>query len=141
MITRIFHRWENWECYPAGFFNEHPPKDMTVEDCQNKYAEFLRDTDLFKSWAYKVIEQWPNSSEHNLTNPNMNRIAWIGQSSVCLAYGISSKFRGGYNLLTDEEKIAADETALEVINYWLFLRGHGSYTLKTIKSRTEANLY
>jgi len=141
MVQRIYHRWEKWECYPAGFFNEHPPKGMTHEDCQNKYAEFFRDLKLFKSAAYRVLDEWPNSAEHNLSNPNMNRIAWIGQSSVCIHYGISSKFRGGYHLLTPEEQKAADQTALDVINYWMFLRGHASYTLETIKSRTEANLY
>lgn len=141
MIPRIYHRWENWECYPAGFFEEHPPKGMTHEDCQKKYAEFLSDIPLFKSWAYKVIEQWPNSSEHNLTNATMNRIAWIGQSSVCMAYGIPSKYRGGYHLLTDQQKLDADKAALDVINYWMFLHGYGSFTLQTIKSRTEANLY
>ncbi len=141
MIQRIYHRWENWECYRAGFFNEHPPVDMTSEDCQKTYAEFLKNIRLFKESAYGVIDNWKNSCEHNLTNPNMNRIAWIGQASVCYKYGIPSKFRGGYHLLTDKEKLNADLTALEVINYWLFLHGFGSYTLETIKSRTEANLY
>ena len=141
MIPRIFHRWEEWECYPAGFFEEHPPEGMTEKDCQNKYAEFLRDITLFKTWAYRVIDQWPNSTEHNLTNQTMNRIAWIGQSSVCLAHGIPAKYRGGYHLLSEAEQIAADSAALEVINYWMFLRGYGSFTLHSIKSRTEANLY
>ena len=141
MITRIYHRWENWECYKAGFFGEHPPKDMTKEQCQEKYAEFLKDITLFKTWAYKVTEQWIKSCEHNLTNPSMNRIAWVGQSSVCLAYGIPAKYRGGYHLLPEVDQLDADQAALEVINYWMFLHGYGSFTLRAIKSRTEANLY
>ena len=141
MIQRIYHRWEQWEDYPAGFFNEQPPKGMTIEDCQQKYAEFLRDLKLFKKSAYRVIDEWPNATEHNLTNPNMNRIAWIGQSSVCIHYGIPAKYRGGYHLLTDREQLLADSTALEVINFWMFLHGEAPFTLQTIKSRTEADLY
>lgn len=141
MIQRIYHRWENWECYPAGFFWEHPPKGMTVEDCQNKYAEFLKDLDLFKKAGYKVLRNWKNSCEHNLTNSTMNRIAWTGQASMCIEYGISSKFRGGFHLLDDSEKLAADSTALEIINYWMSLHGYDNFTLETIRSRTEANLY
>ncbi len=141
MIQRIYHRWEAWEDYPAGFFNEQPPKGMTSEDCQTKYAEFLRDQRLFKKAALRVITEWPNASEHNLTNPNMNRIAWIGQAAVCIQYGIPSKYRGGYHLLTDKEKRAADMIALEVINHWMFLHGQSPFTLETIKSRTEADLY
>jgi len=141
MIPRIYYRWEEWECYPAGFFEEHPPKGMTHEDCQKKYAEFLRDLKLFKTNAYRVINKWPKSCEHNLTNPNMNRIAWIGQSSVCIAYGIPAKYRGGYHLLTENEQLEADKVALEIINYWMSLHGYDNFTLATIKSRTEANLY
>jgi hypothetical protein len=141
MIQRIYHRWEKWEDYPAGFFNEQPPKGMTIEDCQNKYAEFLRDLKLFKKSAYRVIDEWPNATEHNLTNPNMNRIAWIGQSSVCIHYGIPSKYRGGYHLLSEKEQLQADSIALEIINYWMFIHGEPPFTLNTIKSRTEADLY
>jgi hypothetical protein len=140
-MTRIYHRWEKWEDYPAGFFNEQPPKGLTHEDCQTKYAEFLRDLKLFRLSAHRVISEWPNSTEHNLTNPNMNRIAWIGQSSICIHSGIPAKYRGGYHLLTKQQQLNADLVALEVINYWMFLRGYEVYTLKTIKSRTEADLY
>lgn len=141
MIQRIYHRWENWECYRAGFFNEHPPKGMTFDECQQRYADFLRDLATFKKAAYRIVDEWSNSCEHNLTNPNMNRIAWMGQAAMCIHTGISSKFRGGFHLLTPEEQRAADQTALDVINYWMFLHGHASYTLDTIRSRTEANLY
>jgi hypothetical protein len=141
MIQRIYHRWEVWECYPAGFFEEHPPEGMTEEDCQNIYAEFLRNLKLFKSCAYRVLNEWPSSTEHNLTNPNMNRIAWIGQSSICIQYGIPSKYRGGYHLLTLRQQKDADVAALEVINHWMFTRGQAPFTIRTIKSRTEADLY
>lgn len=141
MIPRIYHRYEKWECYPAGFFGEHPPKGLTEEDCQRKYAEFLRDIPAFETASYKVLEAWPNSCEHNLTNSTMNRIAWMGQAAMCIHTGIPSKYRGGYHLLAPDEQIRADETALKVINYWMFFRGYGEFTLETIKSRTEANLY
>jgi hypothetical protein len=141
MIKRIFYRWEDWECYKAGFFEEHPPEGMTAEDCQNKYAEFLKDIHLFKTTAFEMIEQWKNSCEHNLTNCTMNRIAWIGQASVCFKYGIPAKFRGGFHLLTEQQKIRANRAALIVINHWMAANGYKLYTMNSIKSRTEANLY
>ena len=140
-IKRIYHRWEKWECYPAGFFEENPPKGLTADDCQKKYAEFLSDLPRFRKAAYKVIDTWINSCEHNLTNPSMNRIAWIGQSAMCIETGIPAKYRGGYNLLSEKQQKDADLVALEVINYWMFWHGYNSYTLETIKSKTEANLY
>jgi hypothetical protein len=140
-MIRIYHRWEKWECYKAGFFGEHPPKGMTAQECHEKYAEFLSNTKLFELSAYRVINEWVNSCEHNLSNESMNRIAWMGQAAMCIHTGVPSKFRGGYHLLTAEKQLEADQTALKVINYWMFLHGYGEYTLKTIKSRTEANLY
>lgn len=140
-IERIYHRWENWECYKAGFFDENPPKGMTHDDCQKMYAEFLGDLNRFRKAAYKVIDSWKNSCEHNLTNQNMNRIAWIGQAAMCIETGIPAKYRGGYNLLTEQQQKDADLVALEVINYWMFWHGYNQYTLETISSRTEANLY
>lgn len=141
MIPRIYHRWEKWECYRAGFFSPNAPKGMTAEDCEKAYAEFLSDEKKFMLYAYRVVDEWLFSCEHNLSNPNMNRIAWIGQSAMCLATGVPSRFRSGYHLLTKEKQIAADLVALKAINYWMFMHGYGAYTLDTIRSRTEANLY
>ncbi len=140
-MERIYHRWEKWEDYPAGFFENHPPKGLTPDQCQQMYAEFLRDLKRFKKAAYRVIDEWPNACEHNLTNPNMNRIAWMGQAAMCIETGVPAQYRGGYHLLTLEEQKAADLTALDVINYWMFLYGEAQYTLETISSRTKANLY
>jgi len=125
-MERIYHRWEKWEDYPAGFFENHPPKGLTPDQCQQMYAEFLRDLKRFKKAAYRVI---------------MNRIAWMGQAAMCIETGVPAQYRGGYHLLTLEEQKAADLTALDVINYWMFLYGEAQYTLETISSRTKANLY
>lgn len=141
-MERIYHRWENWECYPAGFFEEHPPKGWTVEDCEKKYAELLSNIDEFKEAMNGVIYNWKNSCEHNLTNSNMNRIAWMGQAALCYKYGIPVKFRGGFHLLTEEEQRKADEAALEKINEWLAKEGYSErYTIESIKQRTQQNLY
>lgn len=140
-MERIYHRWENWECYPAGFFEVHPPKGMTGEQCEAIYKELLTDIPEFKRVLYRVVEEWPNSTEHNLTNERMNRIAWMGQAALCYKYGIPSKYRGGYHLLTKEQQREADKAALEVINYWRFLRGYASYTLKEVESKTQMDLY
>ena len=140
-IERIYHRWELWECYRAGFFEVNPPKGMTTEDCQNKYAEFLIDLPRFKNAALRVINEWKYSTEHNLSNDSMNRIAWIGQSAMCIETGIPAKYRGGYHLLNEDEQKAADNVALEVINHYMKINGYQEYTMESIKSKTEANLY
>ena len=141
-MKRIFHTWDKWECYPAGFYENTPPGNMTNEEAELFYRDFLADIPLFCRCLRRVINEWENSCEHYLTNEKMNRIAWMGQASVCIFNGIPSRYRGGYNLLTEEQKAAADNKALKYINVWLKNNGYEEkYTIDTIKSRTEANIY
>ena len=56
---------------------------------------------------------------HYLTNKSMNRIAWLGQASLCYAKGIPAKFRGGWNLLTEEQQNKANSIAFKYLNAWL----------------------
>ena len=140
-MERIFHTWEKWECYPAGFYNDKPPKGIEPEECEEIYREFLSNTDDFGATLEKVITEWKHSCEHYLSNPNMNRIAWLGQAALAHRYGIPSRFRGGYNLLSPEQQKAADDKALEYLNKWMVSRGEPELTSDDVQSRTQANLY
>lgn len=140
-MDRIYHTWDKWECYPAGFFEVRPPGELTDEDCEQKYKEFLIDIPEFKRVMRLIIVEWVNSCEHNLTNERMNRIAWMGQAALCYKYRIPSRYRGGYNLLTEDQKNNADIAALDIINEWMIRNGHEIQTIISIESKTEADLY
>ena len=141
-MKRIYHTWDEWECYPAGFYENRPAnKDLTDDDCRETYRALLADIPRFRAALNRVITEWHNSCEHYLTNERMNRIAWLGQASLCIAEGIPSRYRGGYMLLTDEQKLAADLAALDALNTWLKRRGEQPLTLEQAGSKTEVNLY
>lgn len=140
-MDRIYHTWDKWECYPAGFYEDHPPKGIDKDDCENLYRDFLADIPRFEAALRRVIAEWPNSCEHYLTNQNMNRIAWLGQAAMCIDAGIPSRFRGGYNLLTDEQKLLADQKAFEFLNKWAVSKGYTELTWEQAQPRTQANLY
>lgn len=116
--NRIFHTYDKWECHKNGFYASKK-EGMTAEECEIYYANFLRNLNLFEEILNKVINEWKYSCEHYLTNKSMNRIAWLGQASVCYYAGIPSKFCSGYNLLTEEEQIKANEIALKYLNIWI----------------------
>jgi hypothetical protein len=97
---------------------------MTRQEGEDKYAEFFRTQGLFEEGLIKVLKDWPHSCEHNLTNENMNRIAWLGQAAMCVITGIPSSCRAGYNLLTEVEQEAADDLALIYLNKWLKANGY-----------------
>jgi hypothetical protein len=140
-MDRIYHTWEKWECYPAGFYGNQPPLGLTRDEAEIAYRDFLSDIPLFEEAMKRVITEWINSCEHYLTNERMNRIAWMGQSAMCIFSGVSSKFRGGYNLLSESQQLAADTAALEYINVWFIQHGFPEMTMEEIQSRTKANLY
>ncbi|MFA5300922.1 MAG: hypothetical protein WC389_22245, partial [Lutibacter sp.] len=130
-----------WECYKAGFYEAHPPKGKTKEECEEKYAELLSDTKKFGECLQHIINEWKYSCEHYLSNPNMNRIAWLGQAALAYAYNIPSCFRGGYNLLTEEQQKLADKKALLYLNKWRVKRGFSILSMEQAQSKTEPNLY
>jgi len=137
---RIFHTWERWECYKAGFYAERLT-EMTQEEGEEKYQAFLSDLDAFGAALHDVITKWKYSCEHYLTNDRMNRIAWLGQASVCYALGIPSMCRGGYHRLADEQKKAADNLALAYLNRWLSANGRNLVDYDSAGGRTKAELY
>ena len=116
--NRIFHTYDKWECVGYNFYGT-TVEGMSKDECENKYAEFLSDLDLFEETLNKVISEWKHSCEHYLTNTAMNRIAWLGQASLAYAYQIPSKYCGGFNLLSNDQQEIANEMALKYLNKWL----------------------
>ena len=127
--NRVFHTFDKWECVAAGM-HESKKDGWTTEQCEQAYVDLLTDVEAFRAAADQVIAHWPNSCEQNLTNIAMNRLAWIGQASVCYAHGVPAKFCGGWSRLTDEQKLAANAVALDVLNSWLSFRGIDAATVE-----------
>lgn len=126
--NRIFHTYDKWECYRHNFYGT-TVEGMTGAECEKEFADFFRKEGLFLKTARKVINEWVNSCEHYLTNPSMNRIAWLGQASVALHLQIPSKFSSGWFLLSKDEQDKNNEIALDAINAYLSNRGLNTLTM------------
>lgn len=138
--SRVFHTFDKWECFQAGFYaNTHGT--LNKSECEQEYCRFLASEDEFRAALNGVITEWKNSCEHYLTNASMNRIAWLGQASLCYATGIPSTFRGGFHLLTDGEQMAANTLALEYLNKWLIGRGMETVTLDQGLTDRQSTIY
>lgn len=138
---RIFHTYDKWECEKAGLYKQSVD-GMKADECKEAYRAFLADTERFRAASEKVISEWKNSCEHYLTNFAMNRIAWIGQASMCYETGIPSKFCSGFSLLTDEQKEAANQVALETLNKWLSSQGREEVTMEqALNASSQVELY
>jgi ParB-like chromosome segregation protein Spo0J len=140
---RIYHTWDKWEAFEAGFFDNRPRnRTLTANACKAMYADFLRDIPRFEAAMEGVLKDWPNSTEHNLTNDRMNRIAWLGQAAMCYATGIPAAFCNGYSMMSAAEQEAADAAALRYLNRFLVDSGREPLaSLKDAERRTEPELY
>lgn len=137
---RVFHTYDKWECYKAGFYNTSM-NGMSQEECEQKYYDVLTDEKLFSETLEKIITEWVNSCEHYLTNKGMNRLAWLGQAAVCYATGVPSKYSPGWNLLSKHQKNKANEIALKYLNKYLSKHKKEEVDLFTAMTDKQVNIY
>jgi hypothetical protein len=114
-MNRIYHPWDKWECINMYLRNEK----LDFDDCIIEYKMFLSNLKLFERYLKKVLKYWPISCEHFLSNENMNRIAWLGQASMCFYSGIPCFYRSGYKLLSNRKAILADKMADKYLKIWV----------------------
>lgn len=140
-MNRIYHTWDKWECYPAGFYESTAPKGMSKEDCERAYAQLLSDEEAFAAALNRVTTEWARSCEHYLSNEKMNRIAWLGQASLCIAKSIPANYRGGFNLLTVDQQAKANALALAALNRWLESHGESAVDMEKAGVSAKADIY
>jgi ParB-like chromosome segregation protein Spo0J len=137
---RIFHTFDKWECHKAGFYAT--TKDgMTKQECEEAMRAFLADLPRFRVALEYVTTHWKHSCEHYLTNGAMNRIAWLGQASTCHALGIPATYRGGFYLLTERQREAANALALEYLNKWCVANGRTPVEMEAAAPDREMEIY
>lgn len=89
------------------------------DDFADRSAMLFREIDCFYDSCKKVINEWPNSCIHNLSNRSLNRCSWLGQAACFVELGsVEYTTRLGWRCLDEDEKSAANECALRVIKEW-----------------------
>lgn len=113
-MDRIYHRYENWECFKAGFFRNVSGEEK--KELSKKVIELFENSEKTKEFMLKVISEWIYSCEHNLTNISLNRVAWLGQSACCLYAKIPySLTMENWRYVSDEKRKIACDIAEEII--------------------------
>lgn len=118
-IKRLWEPWELWEDYKHNFYGG-VVEDWQRDNTMQMYADMLRDLSRFEAALQVITREWVHSNRHNLTNVGLNRVAYLGQCACALLYKAPHKeCRGGYQLLSEEEKSAADAMAQKYLDKWL----------------------
>jgi len=114
-FKRVYHPWREWE---------EVAHNMWGEAYDNKYAldqaiALTSDHKRYGHYMQRIIREWPISCENALTDPSLNRKAWIGHAAVALALNIPEDItRKAWSYLTDEQQKLANEEARRAIRAW-----------------------
>ena len=114
---QIFHHWELWEDYRYNFYDncsgeEKVKKSQSVFDMFNSEQETRR-------CMFFVVDNWRYSMEQNLTNPSINKVAYIGQCACAYFDNIPNTVTmENWSHLDKAVRDRSDKIALEAIERW-----------------------
>jgi len=115
-IKQIFHHFSLWEDNKKGFYDT---VCADYSDHVQKSVKLLSDQEEFRKYAEKVIKEWVYSCEQNLTDPSLNKIAYIGQSACCMANNTPAFVtRNAWSYIDETDQRKANETAREILREW-----------------------
>lgn len=114
-IERVWHPYVEWEEIEHNMWGDVIDTKMMME-CA---VEFTGDHLLYGGYMRRVIEEWPVSCENALTDPYLNRKAWIGHAAVALAMGCPEDItRKAWGKLNSEQQHLANLEAIGAIQSW-----------------------
>lgn len=112
---RIYHPYWVWEEVEFNMWG----KVKNKEELLKKAIEFTGNAELYGKYMMQVAKEWTNSCEHNLTNKEQNRKAWIGHAACALAFRCPEGIvREAWGYLTEEQQVAANQAAQNAIEWW-----------------------
>lgn len=117
-LKQIYNPWWKWECYKFGLYNTHPPFGIEENQAYQMYADFLSNSELFEKYIQFVLKNWIFSCQNFLTNTSINRVAYIGQASMCYYSRIPRKYRSGFHLLDETQKQKANNLAKHYLDQY-----------------------
>jgi hypothetical protein len=113
-MKQIFHPHDKWECHKEGFFKGFDNSKLQL------VVDMFENSQETKKYMQMVIDNWTNSCEHNLTNPTINKIAWLGQSAACLFCGASSETtKKAWHYVSEPKRNEANIIAKNIIETYL----------------------
>ena len=114
-IKQVFHPIDKWEEIRHNMWGGTDNKKEALEWA----LSFTGDHSLYGSYMRRVCEEWPISCENALTDPHMNRKAWLGHAACALAGGVPEDIiREAWSKLSHEQKHLANKEAERAIQLW-----------------------
>lgn len=116
-MKQIFHHYDLWEDYKYDFYNNC--SGNIKEEKIKKVIELFNSEELTRYYMSYIINNWKYSCEHNLTNPSINKIAYIGQCACAMYARVPNTVTMfAWNLLDEHVRSRANKIAQECLDLW-----------------------
>lgn len=123
ILTRVYHPYHLWEEVAAGMWAEVDNKAEHLE----RAIKFTGDHLLYGKYMMKVVSEWRYSCENALTDPLLNKRAWVGHAATAMGIGCPEDItRQAWGYLTDEQRFLANQQADRAIKWWYKHRAKGA---------------
>ena len=115
MIKQVFHPYWDWEEIDHNMWGSVPNRKAML----NKAIKFTGDHKKYGRFMQRVVSEWPISCENALTDPHINKRAWVGHAAAALAISCPEDItREAWKHLSDEQKLLANQEADRAIQAW-----------------------
>lgn len=115
-LTRVYHPYWVWE---EVSFNMWGSANGDKASLLKQAIEFTGNHELYGGYMMRVTKEWPISCEHNLSNVEQNRKAWIGHAACALAFRCPEGIvREAWGHLSQDQQRLANEQAELAIKEW-----------------------
>lgn len=117
-IKQEYVHFEKWEDWLNGMWRTVGKSDEL--NMLEIAIEFTGDWERYGEAMRSVSKAWPNTMLNSLTNPGINRRAFLGHCAVCYKLEIPEYItRMAWKQLSDEQREKADRVAQETIDNWI----------------------
>lgn len=114
-IKQVYVPYWEWEDWVNGMWNKTENEDELLTTAISFTGNYI---DYGKAMQQVIIE-WPRTMLNSLTNPSINKRAFLGHCAVCYKLKIPGYItRQAWKLLTDQQRFYADMIAQSTINEW-----------------------
>lgn len=115
-MEQIYHHYTKWEDWKHGMYS-------TSISCNEVYIarslRLLTNTSDFAIACNQVVRLWPISTQHNLTNLECNRNAWLGQAACCFVHSVPEQLtRIAWGRMSAAQRLDANKIATFCIKKW-----------------------
>ena len=114
-MKQVYKPYWDWECYKNGMW-----KPSTDGALLRKAILFTSDYRQYGEAMREVVLIWENTMLHHLTNPSINKRAFIGHCACSYKRGLPEAIvRKAWSFLSEKEKRLANNEANKAYLLWI----------------------